>query len=440
MALRTIATLVAGAASIETVAHIARTFQKQQKPPLTKALLDKVPRERKFWAGVLGVVTCVAGFALYRKYKNRPVKIRMAGQAVEESLVAGSTLVTRPIPSCQAAIGFKEPDGMKVVGCCIRTEFGLWVPLHVVSVGYENAYIIGRTGVVYPIGEQISKALQHPFGLEMICLDLPSSWYSQLELKIAVFSPMATYDTVCITGPDGKSSMGRLQITDPNFYIMGKVEYHGSTTAGFSGAPYMRGPHVIGIHLHGGSGGNGGQEILYLNHMYKLEMQILPEASISSEDSGQKLLTRFMTRKDELLAHQVGDDVVLRDETGHYHRTKVDTYEIYLRAKKQHEAEPLDWGAEMDVVNPEYYNEESIPSFLVKRRAKPLPTATRFPASTTSEKEKRIRSEKQRLALVRKHEKALLKLSAEQPNISNPRPCTSQTIQQEESLPLSETS
>lgn len=321
-----------------------------------------------------GAAVALLGYAVHRYRKSKVVEVSMAGEALEESLVTGSDFTTRPIPGCQCAIGFLKDGEMRVVGCAIRTEYGLWVPQHVVSVGYEDAYVVGKGGVHFPIGKYVEKAMENPFGLEMLNLELPNDWFSRLGLKIAVFAPIATHDTVTITGPDGKSSMGRLQLPERQFYVMGKLNYYGSTTAGFSGAPYMRGSVVLGIHLHGGHGGNGGQEALYLNHMYKIAVGTDKEARLASEDSGQKLMQRFMRRQDELLAHEVNDFVILRDETGHYHRTKQETYQAYLLAKKKYEETPDDWAAEMDYLDlKNSYEEESINPFLGKRPPPPPP-------------------------------------------------------------------
>lgn len=274
----------------------------------------------KLAAGVAAVVGAAAVAIYIRKRRPRLENVVYTADVKEESLVQGSQFSDRPIPPCQAMIGFRTGDSISVVGCGIRTEYGFWTPSHVVSSRYKEAMLV-KNGKAKSLEPYIQKAVDNPFGLEMICIKIPENVYSDLGISKAQFSNLQHKDMVTIVGPDGQSTMGEMSRTEGKNF--GSVTYGGSTMAGFSGAPYMKGNRVVAIHLHGGKT-NGGQETLYLNQVYKVEYA--PESMTPGEDTGEKIAKKAF-KQNGVPEHEIYDqDVVFRDDTGHYHRLKLDTW------------------------------------------------------------------------------------------------------------------
>lgn len=293
----------------------------------------------------MGAVAAAAGIAAVVyivKRKPREVELVYVSELQEESKVIGSNFIDRPLPPCQAMIGFKEGDAVSVVGCGVRTEYGFWTPAHVLGSKYKDAVLV-KNGQFEPISVHVKDAIHNQFGLEMVCIQFPDPVYSKLGISKASFTNLsASKDLVTIVGPDGKSTMGELERTPGHNF--GSVKYAGSTTAGFSGAPYMKGNKVIAIHLHGGRH-NGGQEIMYLNQMYKLVYT--PE---SDEPTGAKIAKKVFA-KNKRPEHQVHNDmVVFRDDTGHYHRVDLQTWQKCEEqaGTRPYADDPRDWNQEYD--------------------------------------------------------------------------------------------
>lgn len=307
-----------------------------------QAVMD-IPTSVKIAIPALTVGSLAVIYALRRKRKevlppNIPVTTNV--NKAEESIVQGSEMSDRPIPSCQGMIARKvkkgKEDVFEAVGCCVRTAYGIWVPAHVLGHDFENLYVLGKRmsrtmkdgGIEYyvpsiplaPYYERIMDSNQ--FGAEMVNIVLTAGDYSSLGLTVAKMGNLAQKSLVTIVGPQGRSSMGDLT---PGA-ILGSVKYTGSTMGGFSGAPYMCSSKVIGIHLHGGAGGNGGQEALYLNQMYKIENKIEDESVGAGMDTGAKVLSLAFRQKKDVKYEELDHYVVFRDDTGHYHRVMKETF------------------------------------------------------------------------------------------------------------------
>lgn len=246
-----------------------------------------------------------------------------------------------------------KEEVFEALGCCIRTDYGLWVPAHVLGYDFENLYVLGRRmsrqnkegELEYyipsiPLRPYYDKVLDDTqFGAEMISIPLSPADYSQLALTIAKFTNLSQKGLVTIVGPQGKSSMGELT---PGA-ILGTVKYGGSTMGGFSGAPYMLDGKVVGIHLHGGAGGNGGQEALYLSQMYKIERKIEEESAGAGLDTGAKILALAFRAKKDIRYEELADYVIFRDESGYYHRAKKETFYNLQANSKSYQNQDLDY-------------------------------------------------------------------------------------------------
>lgn len=337
-----------------------------------KTIVDNPPMEREFLSTILfssGKKTALAAttigalaltYCLIRGSKepeSPELPLKVSAIKLEESIIAGSELTERSPPNFQGFIARKTFDKIKgesleVVGCCIRTQYGVWVPSHVLGHDYETMYVVGRkqqrlkkggevefftpTIPLKPYFSKISESEQ--FGAEIISLPLDAKDMSQLGLVVGKFAVLSGPQMATIVGPGGKSSMGEIRPGS----VIGSIKYNGSTQAGFSGAPYVLNGRIVGIHLHGGPGGNGGQEIQYLNQLYKIAMNIVEE-STNFLDSGAKIMELALKNKRALVAEEQGDYMVYRDDGGHYHRVTKQTYRELNDKYQPQQFQDEDW-------------------------------------------------------------------------------------------------
>lgn len=78
-----------------------------------------------------------------------------------------------------------------------------------------------------------------------------------------------------IVGAFGKGTTGTVRHSQ----LFGKINYSGTTCKGYSGAAYMLGKQLIGVHLHGGSV-NSGYSASYVLSVLQHNAKIKPEDSI----------------------------------------------------------------------------------------------------------------------------------------------------------------
>lgn len=328
-----------GAASAYGAYHLSTKAAKPIETEITQQILLSPASKKATLAAVSIGALALAYRLLRKKTKEREYPITLSSMTTAESLVAGSIFSERPVPTFQGFVARKVIDSVKgetleIVGCCVRTEYGIWVPLHVLGYDVEEMFLIGRKVIRAGKGgveevhiptvslkayyNVIQEAEQ--FGSEIICIPLEMRDIQQLGLTVGRFTVLSERQLVTITGPGGKSSMGELRAAT----TIGALKYGGSTQAGFSGAPYVLNGRIVGIHLYGGAGGNGGQEIAYLNQLFKI-MRGMQDESLSA-DSGAKIMEMAFKRNKDLSVEEHGDFFVYRDDTGHYHRVQKRTY------------------------------------------------------------------------------------------------------------------
>lgn len=305
-------------------------FREAPKAATQIALRTKV-------AGIAGLAVAgvaTAAYALVRSREKKP--LILDDVLIPESIVDGSSITPRTPPNCQVTLAVARDNSLHAIGCGIRTEFGLWVPDHVIA-GHTELYIVTKAGYKRLSEDLVNSATR--FGLEMLNIPVPPDMFSNLQVSVAKFGPLRIAgDHALAVGPDGKGSMGRLE---PAEKFLGYLVYRGSTLAGFSGAPYMVNGRVVGIHIHGGPRGNGGQEALYLLSLFKIESRM-------KDESSEEWFEQYYRENHELDFTVVDGNVVARDETGHYHITTEDKILNYKKAKRAYQANPGDWAAEVD--------------------------------------------------------------------------------------------
>lgn len=282
--------------------------------------------------GVL--VTAGLAYGAYKRRGNRQMVVRKSKSMLSpESIRAESELTARTVPPCQVTLAMKNGDALEPVGCGIRTQYGIWTLDHVIA-NLDRIWLIkGEKQVEL----DLKKIQMTHFALESVCLKVSENDMSTLGLQVAKFGPLPKDGKlVIITGPYGQGSMGRLIRTR-----FGCAEYDGSTTAGFSGAPYMYNNTVVGVHAFGGKV-NGGSEILYLKAMHGINESIDLESS-------DEFFKSFIEDNEDTYIEEVGDDIIVTDDAGHYHVAKGELAKNVREArrkKKMKVYEPKDYQAE----------------------------------------------------------------------------------------------
>lgn len=237
------------------------------------------------WILVSGFI----GYAGYRYIAGRPKKeivqpepkvtVAIKASKVFESARPGSVETKLLKPRCQFVVGtVKENGDFEVHGCGIRIADCLIIPDHV--------YSEQDTAMVRITGKQKFldlKTMPYPSHVDtdllMINMSANLPELSMMEVaKATICHEMSDNgNQVTIVGPVSMGTTGILKWTENDF---GVVEYSGTTAGGYSGAPYMKGDHVLGIHLHGGRT-NGGFSASYVYAMMNYILEIREESDIT---------------------------------------------------------------------------------------------------------------------------------------------------------------
>lgn len=235
---------------------------------------------------------------------------------VGESLRAGSMELKTNRPKCQILVGNIENGNFVIYGSAVRIWNSVVVPTHVV----DSADLDGKLWMKGAQGcLSLTTADFYRLDTDISGIDLTDNQLSQIG------APQANlYETisdkgefVSVAGVQGMGTVGNLRHDSTAF---GKVCYLSTTMPGYSGAPYMKGDRVAGIHGWGGAT-NGGYSASYIkarldgHHKRRLE---------SSEDFLMKIFKSKTFRSGDInMLH--GDEVYVR-YNGQYHLVDGDTF------------------------------------------------------------------------------------------------------------------
>lgn len=193
-----------------------------------------------------------------------------------ESPRAGSEEFAMTPPKCQGLVGFEKNGKFLVAGCCVRIGDWLLVPDHVRSavngVPIEIRSMDQSRHVKLTPDEMESLEI---IDTDMCFVRLSGPRFAQMGLRsasVAQHLPEKLGAHCSIVGGFGKGTLG----TVTHSMLFGKVNYSGSTWNGYSGAAYMLGNSLIGLHLHGGSVNTGFSSsylLALLKHVEKIETE-----------------------------------------------------------------------------------------------------------------------------------------------------------------------
>jgi hypothetical protein len=175
-------------------------------------------------------------------------------------------------PLCQIVVLRRDGDSFTDVGNGIRMpaigaegkdkdqkKHLFVVPEHVISAAARDGLVYlasaasFQAGSIKYISVNVSQFEQPEGVVDLVYCVIASDKFSNLGVKCAKLGPIRSGTEVraCITDASGAKSVGAVYATD-----LLTLEYTGNTRNGFSGAPYMVGTTVVGIHMCGYGGAN----------------------------------------------------------------------------------------------------------------------------------------------------------------------------------------
>lgn len=297
---------------------------------------------------------------------------------VRERNMPGSVFLPVPsVPKCQASVGIETTPGqIQIVGQ---------------GFAYEDMFItaahcfIGLKGLqIYIIKDGKKVVVQNPHQLmdDSVYFDLPADAKSTLGLTSSKLSPERIKANESFVGSihaDNGSEVtkttGFLEYADRNL-----VNYSGSTSAGFSGAPYVVGTTVYGMHLGGDSRTNRGYAsavlLAYAKYVKRLRAKAYASdvsdfESESSEDMFFKRVKQGILPEDQLEVYRYSGANEYDIEYGG--RSHIVTFDelakIYKARTKQTGKSWKAAAAILQYDDNEFYNESMIPETHVETGA-----------------------------------------------------------------------
>nr|QRW42341.1 MAG: putative serine protease [Marma virus]QRW42371.1 MAG: putative serine protease [Marma virus]QRW42375.1 MAG: putative serine protease [Marma virus] len=239
-------------------------------------------------------VTVIVGLIIYYDCKRKEAKrhkyltMKETGQYVGEKAMPNSNYEIVPIlPAFQAAV-LVSLDGItyKENGQCFWVDEGLLTASHVVE-GYKYCCIYRDENHKFEAETSIFESGQGDYA----CCRDPVSITQKVGLAKGKLASVAVSKgagyTVNIVAR-GKRTIGFLE-THPQF---GFVQYSGSTTYGFSGAPYHVGRTIFGMHL-GADSINIGYDAAFLKTELRPSRVIRKLVDLKKEDSASWLVEQL---------------------------------------------------------------------------------------------------------------------------------------------------
>lgn len=195
---------------------------------------------------------------------------------VMESRRPGSEEACMSFPACAARIGSVRDGGKFVaLGVAVRFPLNMLVaPDHVLcDIDSEDKMAFGSQKPFSLRGK-----VRIPLATDLVGIILTEAEFSRIGVaECHVGHIQDTGAMVSIVGPDSKGTVAAMSNDKTQF---GRVIYNGTTLAGYSGAPYMSGNRVVGLHQLGGPVNSG----FSASFVWLLVKEFLKARDESSED------------------------------------------------------------------------------------------------------------------------------------------------------------
>lgn len=188
-----------------------------------------------------------------------------------ESAREGSHEVPMPTPKCQVLIGEMISGEFHAFGNGVRIKNWLVAPAHVLFQ-VKSPVVKGRQSWL-----EITTEEYEDLDTDLVAIRMSDRQWSTIGASICSIAHV-TYTAghyVSVVGVTGKGTCGVLR---DDSTVFGRMVYDGTTLAGYSGAGYMAGPQLVGVHTNGGAV-NGGYSASYIMVILNLLDREKPEDS-----------------------------------------------------------------------------------------------------------------------------------------------------------------
>lgn len=230
-----------------------------------------------------------------------------------ESVRQNSVEMVLDLPKGQIKVGRVEKDEFLLCGSTIRILDFMVMPAHVMNSARED-------GFIYVKGNQGSLRIDVQdfvsLDTDLVARRCIESEFSRVGMpQVSLFERLPDNgDLVSISGVLGKGTVGVLRHDLSSF---GKVVYEGTTNNGYSGAPYVKGTQVAGIHCWGGKT-NGGYSASYVKVLLQSILHQRPEGADDTSQFLQKCFTNKRFKKNDIRFEPGNDEAYVR-YAGQYH-------------------------------------------------------------------------------------------------------------------------
>lgn len=215
-----------------------------------------------FMGGAFVLSLCLNVWALTRK----PKIVRMlprydqVSEFMVERVVDGSQYFQTAPPAFQAVLFCMREGQWWRSGVCFRVELGLMTCWHVIADAERVKIVSGVNELEIDVAK-----FKHLDRIGDVALaDVAVPFLKQAKMAKVCLTPKDQQMVMVHNGT--MASMGPLKSMD----AFGLVKYSGSTSPGFSGAPYFMGNTVFGMHF-GAAACNMGYEAAYLDMCVRRE-------------------------------------------------------------------------------------------------------------------------------------------------------------------------
>lgn len=245
-----------------------------------------------------------------RKVKVRPLQDEPVYRGHwPEAMRVGSPLTRLPVPDCQVMLGHLIEGEFSVVGCGWRYKNYLITAEHVINGAKQMVMTRDRVNF-YPISTKYDSC-----DTDAVAILVDESVWSKLAVKVATIARERVNVFAQVVGCNGEGSSGKITRST----VFGMLDYSGSTRSGFSGAPYISGRQVVGMHVVGGdlAYSNMGYDASYLRCILPLK-----------EESTAEWLETMVKRGKKIKAKRWGSagDEYLVEIDGVYHQLDADVF------------------------------------------------------------------------------------------------------------------
>lgn len=251
-------------------------------------------------------------------FKMKEMPSDRARDIISESLREQSSERSTVMPKIQVKVGTVKDGVFVVYGSAVRIWDAVVMPAHVLSAAKDDEGDVWLKGSQGCMRFNVKGFVDIETDLVAKILALEDfSRIGMAQVNLYECIP-ATGEFVSICGVRGEGTVGKLMHDQTAF---GKVTYSGTTMPGYSGAPYMKGSAVVGIHCWGGKV-NGGYSASFVKVLIQ---RMMKQSCESSEDWLMDKFNKKSVRKADIRFEPGNDEAWIR-YNGQYHIVSGDVF------------------------------------------------------------------------------------------------------------------